>query len=183
VGRRLLLLVPIAVFAAVGGFFLWGLLADRDPSAIPSMLIDRPAPDFALAPPPGVDVPGLTSEDLKGNGVTIVNIFASWCLPCRIEHPVLEGLSSAGNRVVGIDYKDKPADLQAYLRELGNPYQRIGGDQNGRAGIDWGISGVPETFIVDGQGKVRYRHVGPINPGDLEGRIQPVLDALKRAGG
>ncbi len=178
--RRLLFILPLAIFLVAGGFFIWGLNPDRDPSAIPSVLIDQPAPDFRLAPIEGLDSGGLTTADLGGDEVTLVNFFASWCLPCRAEHPVLLRLAQeAGLRVVGINYKDKPEDARAWLEELGNPYARIGADETGRAGIEWGVTGVPETFIIDRAGRIRYRQVGPIHANQLEHEIWPRLRALQ----
>lgn len=179
--RRLLFILPLAIFLIAGAFFLWGLDPERDPSAIPSALIDRPAPEFALSPIEGTEGPGLSTADLAGEGVTLVNFFASWCLPCRAEHPLLVRLSQEdGVRIVGINYKDKPEEARKWLEELGDPYARIGADQDGRAAIEWGVTGVPETFIVDAQGRIRYRHIGPIHPNQLENEVQPRLQALRQ---
>jgi cytochrome c biogenesis protein CcmG/thiol:disulfide interchange protein DsbE len=178
--RRLLFVLPLAIFLVAGAFMFWGLNPERDPNAIPSVLIDQPVPDFALEPIPGSPWPGLASADLKTGEVTLVNFFASWCLPCRAEHALLVRLAKEdGLRLVGVNYKNEPAEALAWLDELGNPYQRIGADLNGRAGIEWGVTGVPETFIIDGAGTIRYRHVGPINPPELDGKIRPVLEALQ----
>lgn len=161
---RILALSPLLVALIFGGFFLWGLNPERDPSEIPSVLISQPVPAFDLPAVAGVDVPGLSSTDLVGSdGPLVVNVFASWCVPCRAEHAVLTGFTERdGIRLFGINYKDKPEDAANWLTALGNPYERIGSDLNGRAGIEWGISGVPETFIVGGDGTVLYRYVGPI---------------------
>ncbi len=178
--RILLGALPLAVFLAAAGFFLWGLDPERDPSEIPSALVGAPAPAFELGPIPGSGGQGLATVDLVGQGPTLVNVWASWCVPCRAEHEVLTQLAEErGVRLVGIDYKDKPDDALAYLAELGDPYERIGADREGRVGIDWGISGVPETFVVDGEGQVVYRHVGPIAPAQVE---EDILPALERAG-
>jgi cytochrome c biogenesis protein CcmG/thiol:disulfide interchange protein DsbE len=174
--RVLLGALPLAIFLAAAAFFFWGLDPERDPSEIPSALIDAPAPAFELGPIPGLDTPGLASADLPGEGPVLVNVFASWCVPCRAEHGVLTDLAAEGIRLVGIDYKDKPEDALAYLAELGNPYERIGADLTGRTGIDWGISGVPETFVLDRTGRIVYRHVGPIMERDVERRIRPALE-------
>jgi len=161
---RMIALVPLLIAVVVGAFFLWGLDPDRNPNAIPSVLISQPAPDFDLVQVEGLDVPGFSRADLTGNdGPVVVNVFASWCVPCRAEHSVLTGfVERDGIRLFGINYKDKPADAAAWLKELGNPYERIGSDFSGRAGIEWGISGVPETFIVGPDGTVLYRYVGPV---------------------
>ena len=161
---RLVAFSPFIFALVVGAFFLWGLNPDRDPNAIPSVLISQPAPAFELAPVTGLDTPGLVQADLKGNaGPVIVNVFASWCVPCRAEHSVLTTLvEEDGQTLYGINYKDKPEDAVRWLNELGNHYARIGSDLSGRAGIEWGISGVPETFIVGADGTVLYRYVGPV---------------------
>jgi cytochrome c biogenesis protein CcmG/thiol:disulfide interchange protein DsbE len=128
-----------------------------------------------------VDTPGLSTEDLKGQGLTLVNVFASWCGPCRAEHPILTRMSEQQNlRIVGLNYKDTPENAAAWLEELGNPYARIGADVTGRAGIDWGVTGVPETFIVSNDGIVLHRFPGPV-VGDGQRRFQEALDAAKAA--
>jgi cytochrome c biogenesis protein CcmG/thiol:disulfide interchange protein DsbE len=146
---------------------------------LPSALIDRPAPEFSL--PPVLDsVPGLSTADLKGQ-VSLVNMFASWCAPCRVEHPVLLRLKEEGRvTVFGIDYKDKPEDVKAWLGRLGNPYTRLGADLEGRVAIEWGVYGVPETYVIDREGRIRYRHVGPLQPRDLEEKILPLLKELQK---
>jgi cytochrome c biogenesis protein CcmG/thiol:disulfide interchange protein DsbE len=142
---RLLAALPVLVAVVFGAFLLWGLNPNRDPSSIPSVLISQPVPQFDLPAVEGMDV------------------FASWCVPCRAEHAVLTRLVRDENvRLFGINYKDKPEDARAWLEELGNPYEKIGSDLEGRAGIEWGLSGVPETFIVGGDGTVLFRYVGPI---------------------
>ncbi len=178
-GRRLLFILPVAIFLVAGLIFALGLTGDRKPNEIPSALLDRPAPAFALPPVEGAGVPGLATADLAGRGVTVVNIWASWCLPCKAEHPLLLRLAARDElRLVGIDYKDKPADARAFLTQLGNPFAAIGSDTDGRAGIEWGISGVPETFILDGEGVIRYRHVGPLDPVTLEETLLPLIESL-----
>ena len=166
----LLLLLPVIIFVALAGLFAVRLGAG-DPSRIPSALIGRKVPDFALPPLAGIEAPGggkvggLSDEDLREHGVTIVNVFASWCGPCRIEHPLLMSLAGApGIRMVGMNYKDKPDAAARFLRELGNPFSAIGRDETGRVGIDWGVYGVPETFIVGPDGTIRHKHVGPLTP-------------------
>lgn len=167
--RRLVYLLPLVLFAVLAGYFAVGLTLD--PRKVPSALIDRPAPEFNLPPVPGLGAgpgEGLSTADLRG-GVTLVNVFASWCAPCKIEHPLLLRLSREhGIPIHGINQKDKAEDVAAWLARDGNPYARIGADRDGRASIDWGVYGVPETFVVDGDGRIRYRHVGPIMPQDLD---------------
>ncbi len=176
---RFLAFTPLVVALVFGIFFLWGLNPDRDPNAIPSVLISQPAPDFALEPLPGLQVPGLSRADLVGaSGPVIVNVFASWCVPCRAEHAVLTALAeNEGYTLFGINYKDKPEDALRWLNDLGNPYTRIGSDLNGRAGIEWGISGVPETFIVGGDGTVLYRYVGPVVGEEAVATFRAALEA------
>jgi cytochrome c biogenesis protein CcmG/thiol:disulfide interchange protein DsbE len=151
----------------------------RDPQTLPSVLIDKPAPSFALPPLPGRDERGFSRSDLGGEPM-LVNVFASWCVPCRVEHPVLEQLARDGVVIHAINYKDAPEDALAFLRALGDPFTRIGADRQGRAAIDWGVYGVPETFVIDRQGRIRYRHVGPLQPRDLERTIRPLLAELAR---
>jgi cytochrome c biogenesis protein CcmG/thiol:disulfide interchange protein DsbE len=181
VGRRLLFLAPAILFAVLAGYFLWGLTPGRDPQILPSALIDQPAPDFDAGPLAGMGVPGLATSDLKAGKVSLVNFFASWCIPCRAEHPLLMDLAAQGGvELYGINYKNKPAEARAWLAQLGNPYSRIGTDEPGRIGIDWGVSGVPETFIVDGEGRIRYRHWGPIDRRAMEEVIRPLIAELSR---
>ncbi|HYD29911.1 MAG TPA: DsbE family thiol:disulfide interchange protein [Azospirillaceae bacterium] len=164
--RRLFYLLPLVVFAIVAGYFAYGL--KNDPRAIPSALIDKPAPTFQLPPLPGRS-DGLATTDLKGK-VQLVNVWASWCVPCKAEHPVITRLAREyGIPVHGLNYKDKPEDAIEWLKRNGDPYARIGQDLDGRVAIDWGVYGVPETFLIDKEGRIRYKHVGPLNnPGALE---------------
>jgi cytochrome c biogenesis protein CcmG, thiol:disulfide interchange protein DsbE len=174
--RGLLYLVPGGLFAVLVLSFYAGL--GSDPNVLPSPLIDQPAPRFAL--PPLIDgEPGLSSADLEGR-VSLVNIFASWCAPCRKEHPLLNELAQSQRvAIYGINYKDKPDAAKAWLAELGNPYARIGTD-DGQAGIEWGVYGVPETFLVDRAGRIRYKHVGPLTRADIERTILPLIAKLER---
>jgi cytochrome c biogenesis protein CcmG/thiol:disulfide interchange protein DsbE len=168
---RLLYLLPAIVFAGLALLFLIRLFAG-DPSRVPSALIGRPVPDFVLAPLEGLrtdgqPVPGLASADLKGR-TTVVNVWASWCAPCRQEHPLLVELARDPSiRVVGINYKDNPENARRFLGALGNPFAAVGVDPNGRTSIDWGVYGVPETFIIGPDGRIRYKHIGPLTPETL----------------
>lgn len=178
---RALYLLPVIIFAALAGLFLVRLFSG-DPSKVPSVLIGRPAPAFALAPlealkdPAGQPVPGLTAADLKGR-TTIVNVWASWCGPCRLEHPILMDLAKdASVRVVGINYKDNPENARRFLGALGNPFTAVGVDPNGRAAIEWGVYGVPETFVIGPDGTIRHKHIGPLTPETL-----PSFQAALRA--
>lgn len=175
--HRLLLLLPLLVFLILGGYFALGLT--KDPSKLPSMLIDKPVPTFTL---PGLTEgePGLASTDLTGK-VRLVNVFASWCAPCRVEHPLLMRLAKEeGITIHGINYKDKPEAAKAFLDQMGNPFTSIGSDRDGRVGIDFGVYGVPETYVIDKAGRVRYRHVGPLMPFDLDEKILPMIRELSK---
>jgi cytochrome c biogenesis protein CcmG, thiol:disulfide interchange protein DsbE len=176
--RRLLYLLPVVLFVVVAAYLGIGLT--RDPHTLPSAMIDQPAPSFDL---PGLGAhPGLATKDLVGNGPTLVNFFASWCVPCRVEHPMLMRLAEEGKiRLEGIAYKDKVADTTRFLGQLGDPYKRIGVDADGRVGIDFGVYGVPETYVVDREGRIRYRQVGPISPQDYENKLAPLLRELGKS--
>jgi cytochrome c biogenesis protein CcmG, thiol:disulfide interchange protein DsbE len=173
-GFRLWMLLPPLGAAMVLGLFLLGLQRENA-ETLPSALIDRPVPEFRLA---GLreGAPGLASADLKAPGVKLVNIWASWCAPCRAEHPQLMALADSGAPLYGINYKDERDAAIAFLDELGDPYGLIGADDTGRTGIDFGVYGVPETFVIDGEGTVVYRHVGPITARDVERYIAPAIE-------
>jgi cytochrome c biogenesis protein CcmG, thiol:disulfide interchange protein DsbE len=180
--RRLLYLLPLLLFLVVAGYFVLGL--GRNPAYVPSALLSKPVPEFTLPPLAGREARapegGLTTADLKQGEVTIVNVFASWCVPCRIEHPFLTKLAQEqGVRIHAINYKDKPEDAVGWLQRLGDPYGRIGADRDGRAAIEWGVYGVPETFVVDGTGTIRYRFAGPLDPGEIERNLLPLLRKLR----
>jgi cytochrome c biogenesis protein CcmG/thiol:disulfide interchange protein DsbE len=176
--RRLLFLLPVVIFAVIAGYFLWGLAPDRDPRDIPTAMIDKPVPDFDLPAVPGLAVPGLKTADLAAGEVVMVNFFASWCVPCRAEHQYLSALAEeSGVPLYGINHRDKAEDAAAWLAELGNPYRRIGADP-GRAAVEWGVTGVPETFVVDGAGRIRWHHRGPLVPEIIERDVKPLLEAL-----
>ncbi len=177
--KRLLFILPVVLFAGLAIAFGFGLT--RDPSRLPSVLIDRPLPAFDL-PPVADDIPALASSQLTGEPA-LLNLFASWCVPCRVEHPLFLRLAEEGVPIHGIDWKEPATDGAAYLKQYGNPFRSVGSDPSGRAGIDLGLSGVPETFIVDAAGRVRYRHVGPITAADWNGTLKPLLAKLKAEGG
>ena len=182
--NRLLYASPVLIALIFGGFFIWGLNPDRDPNSIPSVLISSPAPEFNLPEVTGTGVPGFSRADLVGDGGPIVvNIFASWCVPCRAEHAVLTRMvNQDGVRLFGINYQDQPEDALRWLNELGNPYERIGSDLNGRVAIDWGLTGVPETFIVGANGTVLYKHVGPILGNDAISAFTTALEQARQEG-
>ena len=159
--RRFLAFLPLLVFLGLGGLFLVQLLDGRDIGAVPSALIAAAAPRTDLPPLEGLDRPGLSSGDFAGR-VTVVNVWGSWCPPCREEHPVL--LELAGDKrftIAGLNYKDRPENARRFLAELGNPFSAVGTDPTGRAAIDWGVYGAPETFVVGRDGTIRFKHVGP----------------------
>jgi len=175
--RQLLHVAPVVGFIGLSGLFAWGLT--RNPQVLSSALIGKPVPAFALPPVQGRKL-GLANTDLTGQ-VSLVNVFASWCTACRLEHPVFMRL--AGDGVVplhGLNYKDKPADAAAWLDERGDPYTRTGADLDGRVAIDWGVYGVPETYVVDRQGRIAHRHVGPVTPDVMDKTILPLVAELRR---
>jgi cytochrome c biogenesis protein CcmG/thiol:disulfide interchange protein DsbE len=173
--RRLLYILPVALFVVVAGYFALALQPGYDPHAIPSPLIDQPAPGFALA---GLDGKDVSRDALQGR-VVLINFFASWCVPCRTEHPLLMRLAEQEHvAVYGIAWKDKPADTARIIAQLGNPYSGIGIDQNGRVGIDFGITGVPETFVIDKAGHVRRHYNAPLSAEQLRNDLLPLLHEL-----
>lgn len=176
-GSGLVRFLPIVAFIAIAGAFYFGLNRE-DADSLPSTFIDKPAPATDL--PPLLDgKPGLDSATLADGGVKLVNVWASWCGPCRIEHPFLMELAEEGVDLRGFNYKDRPEQAKAFLDQLGDPYSAIGADQTGRSGIEWGVYGVPETFVIDGEGRIVYKHVGPIQNDDLEAKIRPAIAAAK----
>jgi cytochrome c biogenesis protein CcmG, thiol:disulfide interchange protein DsbE len=178
--RRLLFLLPLVGFLALAAMFKWGL--GHDPRILPSTLIDRPVPEMTLAPLPGRgDDTGLSTADLKGQ-VSIVNIFGSWCIACIQEHPFLVEIKRQGVVPIhGIDWRDDPAEGAKWLKKNGDPYTRVGADPApGRAAIDFGVTGAPESFIVDKQGIIRYKHIGPITPEVWRGTLLPIIQELSK---
>ena len=178
-GVRLVYLLPLGFFACLALIFLMRLDSGVDPSTVPSPLVGHSAPVFDLPSLDGVDVPGLKRADLDGK-ITIVNVFASWCVPCRQEGPVLAAIAGdfgTGGRVrlVGINYKDQPGNARAFLGEVGNPFTAIGVDQMGRAAIDWGVYGVPETFIVGPDGIIIHKFIGPLTAEIVADDLKPLI--------
>jgi cytochrome c biogenesis protein CcmG, thiol:disulfide interchange protein DsbE len=180
VNRKWLSLIPVLLFAGLATVFFVGL--SGEPGKLPSALIDKPVPTFSL---PGIDqlgVPGLSDGDLKKGGVTVVNVWASWCGPCREEHPQLMELAQRADiTLVGINNKDVPGNARRFLVALGQPFAAVGADVDGRVTIDWGGYGVPETFIVDGKGNIRHKHVGPLSANDMVGEFAALIEASKMA--
>ena len=181
---RLIYMLPALVFLALAVLFLIRLYAG-DPSRVPSALIGRPVPSFALDPLPGLVLngqaaPGLSDAALRSGEVSLVNVWASWCGPCRQEHPALMQLAKDSSvRIVGINYKDSPENARRFLGALGNPFTAVGVDPTGRTAIDWGVYGVPESFLVGPDGRIRYKHIGPVLPEHME-RLREELHKARR---
>jgi cytochrome c biogenesis protein CcmG/thiol:disulfide interchange protein DsbE len=179
--RRLFVLLPLVLFLALAALFFFRL-GSGDPSRIPSALIGHPAPDTKLEPVAGLlardgnPLPGIAPADFKG-AVTLVNVWASWCVPCHDEAPLLSAMSEDKRiRVVGINYKDQPDNARRFLGRYGNPFAAAGADQNGRASMEWGVYGVPETFLVGRDGRIAYKLVGPITEQNLDRVLKPEID-------
>jgi cytochrome c biogenesis protein CcmG/thiol:disulfide interchange protein DsbE len=182
-GPRLIHLLPLGIFLALAAVFFTRLVSGEDPSQIPSVLVGKTAPDFSLPALEGLardgtPIPGLDTETLRGK-VSLVNVFASWCGPCREEHPLLTRL--AGDKriqVLGINYKDIPENARRFLGELGNHYAAVGVDDSGRTAIDWGVYGVPETFLVGPDGVIRRKFIGPLSEEAIAEVLMPDIEAL-----
>ncbi|WP_421950077.1 DsbE family thiol:disulfide interchange protein [Pelagibacterium sp.] len=173
--RSLYLFVPLAFVAALVLVFGWGLT--RDPVALPSALIGQSVPAFSLPPVAGREF-GLSSQDLVGE-MSLVNVFASWCAPCREEHPLLMRLKEEGQvTVYGINYKDNPSAADQWLNALGDPFTRTGADVDGRVAIEWGVYGVPETFVVDAEGTIIYKHIGVLTDQTIQNDILPLFSQV-----
>ena len=175
--KRFAFFIPIVIFGGITLLFLIGL--SRDPGYLPSMLINKPAPEFALKS----EIPGsedLSTDALKGQ-ISLINVFGSWCSSCVIEHPILMRISAEQSvAVYGLNWRDQPDDAAVWLRRYGNPYAKIGHDQTGRVAIDFGVTGAPETFIIDAEGRVRHKHVGPISWETWTNVLLPMIEDLKR---
>ncbi len=190
---KLAFVLPLIIFGVIAGFLLAGL--DRDPGLLPSVLIDKPAPAFTAPLLPGTareatNVSGEISNEATGEfapeqlagHVWVLNIWASWCVACVAEHKVITQLTEVSTvPVIGLNYKDIDADAAAWLQRFGNPYDHVPTDADGRIGIDFGVYGVPETYIVDKAGKIRYKHVGPVDQSALEDKLLPLIEQLKAA--
>ena len=175
--RRIALLLPLAVFVGLAVFFAIGLTLD--PREVPSILIGKRVPQFVLPAVQGRTL-GLATADLEGEA-SLVNVFASWCVACREEHPLLMQISREGIVPVhGLNYKDAPADAARWLDQMGDPYRRTGADLDGRVAIDWGVYGVPETFVVDATGTIRYKRIGPITPDVWNNTMLPLIRSLQK---
>ncbi|MGD0418494.1 MAG: DsbE family thiol:disulfide interchange protein [Xanthobacteraceae bacterium] len=184
--RRLIVLAPLVIFLGLVALFLIRLYSG-DPSRIPSALIGHAAPQTNLPPVAGLDrngvpVPGIDAASFKG-AVTVVNVWASWCVPCHDEAPLLMGLAQDGRlRVIGINYKDEPENARRFLGRYGNPFVAAGADRTGRAAIEWGVYGVPETFVVGRDARIAYKLVGPITPDNLDKVLKPEIEKALAAG-
>jgi cytochrome c biogenesis protein CcmG, thiol:disulfide interchange protein DsbE len=181
------LLLPLAL-AGILLVFLLIALRTGNPSNLPSALIGKPVPEFALAPIPGVagengPMPGLSSAAFKTGKASILNVWASWCAPCVLEHPHLIELGKQGIPLFSINYKDKPEAARRFLAAHGNPYRAIGADESGFTAIDFGVYGVPETFVIDGDGKIVLRFPGPLSPEIVAEKIMPAIKKAGRAAG
>ena len=173
---RVVHLLPVIAFLTLGLVLAWGLT--RDPRELPSVLIGKPVPEFNLPPVQGRSL-GLSSQDLRGEPA-LVNVFASWCVACRAEHPLLMRLEADGIVPIhGLNYKDRPEDAAQWLDALGDPYMRTGADRDGRVAIDFGVYGVPETFVVSSDGRIVHKHIGALTPKDLESTILPMIGRLR----
>ena len=176
--RPWLALLPIAAFLLIAALFYRGL--SGNPSEIPSALIDKPVPQFDLPAVEGLASPGFSSSDLAKGEITLVNVWGSWCVPCRSEHPLLAELAKRRDiRVFGINYKDEPENARRFLGSLGNPFAAVGADRTGRVAIDWGVYGVPETFIVDGAGIIRLKWIGELTEDAMRNTIDPKIAEFK----
>ncbi|MFP4537440.1 MAG: DsbE family thiol:disulfide interchange protein [Dichotomicrobium sp.] len=180
--RGIIVLIPLLIFIALGIMFAFAL-GSGDPSRVPSPLIGKPAPEMSLQPVSGLEddggqVPGFSTSDLTDGKVSVVNIWASWCGPCRVEHEYLVKLRELrpGAQLFGINYKDEPAKAARFIARLGNPFDAVGADPRGRTGVDWGVTGVPETFVVDGDGTIIDKLVGPIDAENLRSQLLPAID-------
>jgi len=181
---RFWMLIPFVLFAGLSALFYERLTAGGDPAAVPSPLLDKPVPEFTLANVEGLaaksgPVPGFGNEDLIGS-VSVINIWGSWCGPCRVEHPILMELAEKNDvPLYGINYKDEPKNAIRFLDTLGNPFVAVGADKTGRTSIDWGVYGVPETFVVNASGCITYKHVGPLTKNLLAKKLLPAIEAAK----
>ncbi|MBN9068773.1 MAG: DsbE family thiol:disulfide interchange protein [Rhizobiales bacterium] len=174
--RNWLAILPLVVFTGLAAIFLIQLRSGEDSSFVPSVLIGHEAPATNLPPLAGSDLPGLGSADFKGH-VTLVNVWASWCAPCREEQPLLMKLKGDPRfRLTGLNYKDKPENALRFLGEMGNPFAAIGVDENGRTAIDWGVYGVPETYLVGKDGRILYKHVGPFTEQSIASELMPAIE-------
>ena len=177
--RRLLFLLPLATLLIMAGFFAWSMVSGRDPASIGSVMVNRPAPELR-APALREGEPALDDKLLHSGRPVLVNFFASWCAPCLAEQPLIARLAEReGVTIIGIAWKNKPDEARAWLKRLGDPFKYAGYDLDGKVALDWGLSGVPETYLIDSNGIVRLHFRRPINEADLKDDILPMLKAGK----
>lgn len=169
-----LMIAPPLIFAGLAALFFFGMYRDN-PDELPSAMVGREAPAVAVEPLAFLDT--FDDADLRNGELKLVNFWASWCAPCRAEHPTLMQLQDEGIEIFGVNYKDNPANGAEFLEELGNPFAKGGADPNGRMALNWGVYGVPETYLIDGDGKVLLRIAGPLVQRELTNRLRPILDA------
>jgi cytochrome c biogenesis protein CcmG/thiol:disulfide interchange protein DsbE len=173
-----LTILPAIGFALLALLFWRGL--SGNPAEIPSVLIGKPVPDMALPPIEGADIPGFTIDELKQGKVTVLNVWASWCVPCRAEHPLLTELAKRDDiRLVGLNYKDDPENARRFLGTLGQPFAAIVADRQGRAAVDLGVYGVPETFVIDGKGIIRFKWIGPLTEESITGALAKEIEKAR----
>lgn len=177
--QKIALFLPLIIFGGLAIFFLLQLTSGRNAQDLPSVLIGKQAPSLSMEAIEGSGIPALNTEAISGK-LTLVNVWASWCVPCRQEHPFLLELSKDPRvQIVGLNYKDKNENALKFLNELGNPYTAVGVDPNGAASIDWGVYGVPETFLISPSGEILYKHIGPIDARGFEAKILPAIEAAQ----
>jgi cytochrome c biogenesis protein CcmG, thiol:disulfide interchange protein DsbE len=190
--RRAALAAPLVLFALLAGlFYLWlnKIQSGDNPSDLPSALIGKAVPEFSLEPVAGLQsdgklTPGFSSKELASGQVTVVNVWSSWCGPCKYEHPLLAPFKArSGVRLFGLNYKDTPEAAQRLLGKSGNPFDAVGADVSGRVAIDWGVYAVPETFVVDGQGKIVFKLIGPITEDNIDSKLMPAINKARSSTG
>ncbi len=171
-----LMIAPPVIFAGLAALFYFGMQREN-PDELPSTLTGKPAPAVEVSALG--DKPLFSDADIRSGGVKLVNYWASWCAPCRVEHPHLERLADEGITIYGVNYKDKPANALGFLKELGDPYTAIGADPAGRMALEWGVYGVPETYVIDGEGRIVLRFAGPITERVLQSKIRPAIEKAR----
>ena len=179
--RRLspMMLLPPVIFLGLAAMFYFGMQREN-PDELPTALDGKPAPEVTAVPMEGA--PAFTTAQLRDGEMKLVNFWASWCAPCRVEHPTLEALAAEGIPLYGVNYKDKPRNARAFLAELGNPYDAMAADREGRMGLEWGVYGTPETFLIDGEGRIVTRIAGPVTQRILEQRLRPEMERIQSGG-
>lgn len=182
--KRIIPLIPLIIAAFIMAIFAGVLLSGRDTQTLPSTLLNQPAPDFSAPVLEGSELPALQTSDFTTaqTPITLLNIWASWCTPCIAEHPYITDLADEdGVTLVGLNYKDTPAAALKFLNKYGNPYEKIGVDPHGAVAIDFGVYGVPETYVIDAQGVIRFKVVGPVTPDTITRDLEPIFKELRKA--